>query len=124
MNKSTVGFRPRATWTHDLSQLERRFLAAMNELWFGRFESLRIERGALVLDPWPKTVRGVRFGSEDSAAHKGLRDEFELKPAVIEFFQYVRATAEGEILCLEVRRGLPVVMEIIYRPDISRGGHG
>lgn len=111
----------RATWTHDLSLSERRFVAAMNELGFGRFELLGIKRGELVLDPWPKTVRSVRLGSDGSLAHRGLRDEFELKPAVIEFFRYVRATAEGQILCLVVLRGLPVAMEIICRPDISRG---
>jgi hypothetical protein len=106
----------RPTWTNHLSQSERRFLAAMNELGFGRFELLRIEHGALVLDPWPKTVRGVRFGSESSPPRKGLEDEFELKPAVIEFFQCVRATAEGVILSLEVRRGIPASMETMHHP--------
>jgi hypothetical protein len=112
----------RPIWTHDLSPSERRFLRAMSELGFGRIELLRIERGELVLSPWPRTVRDVRFGSEGSPAHKGLGDEFELKPAVIEFFQYVRAIGEGEILCLEVRRGLPASMEIPYRPEIDRSG--
>jgi hypothetical protein len=88
----------------------------MNELGFGRFELLRIERGELVLSPWPKTVREVRFGAEGSPAHKGLGDEFELKPAIVEFFQYVRANAEGVILSLEVRRGLPFSMETVYQP--------
>jgi hypothetical protein len=109
----------RAMWTHDLSQSERRFLAAMNELAFGRFEFLRIEHGDLVLDPWPKTVRGVRFGVESAPPHKGLRDEFELKPAILEFFRYVRAVGKGEILCLTVAHGLPFLMETSYRPDGS-----
>jgi hypothetical protein len=114
----------RATWTHDLSPSERRFVLAMNELQFGRFELLRVERGELVLDPWPKTVRGVRFGSRGSPPQKGLQDEFELKRPVVKFLEYVRAIEEGQILCLEVRRGLPVAMETIYRPEISRGRHG
>jgi hypothetical protein len=104
-------------WTHDLSQSERRFLAAMNELGFGHFELIRIERNEVVLDPWPKTVRDVRFGSGGSHPQKGLQDEFELKPAVIEFFQYVRAVGVGEILSLVVVRGLPASMETVYRPD-------
>jgi hypothetical protein len=33
------------------------------ELGYGRFESLRIERGEFVLDPWPTSVRSVKFGA-------------------------------------------------------------
>jgi hypothetical protein len=99
-------------------------VAAMNELGYGRFESVRIEHGALVLDPWPKTVRSLTFGAESPPPHKGLQDKFELKPAVVKFFQYVQAIGEGEILCLQVRRGLPAAMEVIYQPDLSRGQHG
>ena len=124
MNKSTAKFQSRATWTHDLSASERRFVAAMNELGFGRFELLRIERGELVLDPWPKTVRIVRFGAENSPAHKALQDEFELKRPVVTFLEYVRAIEDGQILCLQVLRGLPVSMEVMHRPDMTRGRHG
>jgi hypothetical protein len=56
MNKSIVD-QSRATWTHDLSRSEPRFLAAINEVNFGRFECLRIQRGELVLDPWDGTKR-------------------------------------------------------------------
>jgi len=44
-NKSLVS-------THDLRPSERRFVAAMQELGYGRFESLRIQGGEFVLDPW------------------------------------------------------------------------
>jgi len=54
--------RPRST--RDLSPTERQFVLAMRELGFGHFEFLRIERGELVLDPWPTTVRSVKFGKE------------------------------------------------------------
>jgi hypothetical protein len=116
MDESTVN-QSRATWTHDLSQSERRFLAAMNEINFGRFELLSIRRGELVLDPWPKTVRAVRFGPQDPLVHKQFQNSFELRPPVIEFFDYVRGVDEGEILCLSVRWGLPFLMEIMYRPE-------
>ncbi len=51
--------------TSDLLPSERAFVVAMQQLAFGRFEFLRINNGELVLDPWPTTVRGVKFGSED-----------------------------------------------------------
>jgi hypothetical protein len=114
----------RPTSTQDLFQSERRFVAAMREIGFGRFEFLRIEHGELLLDPWPTTVRGVKFGSEDAVTHKSLPGEFELKGQVAEFFEYVRAVDAGEIRCLELRHGLPFSMEIEHRPNANGGGRG
>ena len=113
----------RLTSTQDLLQSERRFLAAMNDLGFGRFEFLRIERGELVLDPWPTSVRGVKFGSEEPAVHR-TSDEFELKRQVVEFFQYVRAVDVGEIRCLEVRHRMPFAMEVEHRHETNGGRRG
>jgi hypothetical protein len=45
----------------------------MSALGFGRFEYLRIERGELVLDPWPTVVRDVKFGSQDPGARESCR---------------------------------------------------
>ena len=81
--------------TCDLSASERRFLHEMHAVGFGRFESLRIERGELVLEPWPTTVRGIKFGSVDTAAHKPPPGDFELKTQVVEFFEYVRSVDAG-----------------------------
>lgn len=97
--------------TKDLLPPENRFIAAMQHLCFGRFEFLRIEKGELVLDPWPTTVQGVKFGSEGPATSPP-QGEFQLKRQVVEFFEYVRAVDAGEILCLEVRHGLPFSMEV------------
>jgi hypothetical protein len=110
--------------TRDLTVLERCFLAAMTEVGFGRFEFLRIEHGELVLDPWPRTIRGVKFGSADAATREILSDEFELKRQVGEFFEYVRAVDAGEIRCLELRHGIPFSMEIEHRPNSSGGRCG
>jgi hypothetical protein len=97
--------------TSELRSSERAFVAAMQRLRFGRFEFLRIDTGELVLDPWPTTVRGVKFGSED-ATSRMTSDEFQLKRQVIEFFEYVRAVDAGKIRYLEVRHGLPFSMEV------------
>ncbi len=102
----------RPTSTRDLRPSERAFTAAMSDLGFGRFEYLRIERGELVLNPWPAVVRDVKFGSQDPCALKARPAEFELKPQVAEFFEYVRSVDDGEIRTLEVKHGLPFSMEI------------
>jgi hypothetical protein len=101
--------------TRDLLPSERRFVPVMIELGFGRFEFMRIEGGELILDPWPTMVRGVKFGSSDSAVHKPLGDEFQLRSQVAEFFEYVRGVGAGEIRCLEVRHGLPFSMEVKHQ---------
>ena len=97
--------------THDLLPSERTFVVAMQQLGFGRFEFLRIERGELVLAPWPDSVRDVKFCA--NGARPGVTDgDFELKPQVAELFEYIRDVDAGEIRTLEVKSGLPFSMEI------------
>jgi hypothetical protein len=102
----------RPSSTGDLLPSERSFAAAMSSLGFGRFEYLRIERGQLVLDPWPTVVRDVKFGSHDPGAAKQPPAEFDLKPQVAELFEYIRDVDDGEIRTLVVKSGLPFSMEI------------
>ena len=98
--------------TRDLRASERTFVTAMTDLAFGRFEYLRIERGELVLDPWPSVVRGVKFGCQDPGTARTVPADFELKPQVAELFEYIRDVDAGEIRCLEIKSGLPFSMEI------------
>ena len=114
--------RPKST--RDLSTPERRLAEAMHDVGFGRFESMRIERGEVVLDPWPTTVRGVKFGSADTVTHQPPPVDFELKAQVAEFFDYVRSVDSGEIRCLEIRHGLPFSMEVKHGPSVSGGERG
>jgi hypothetical protein len=109
----------RPTSTRDLSPSERWLLSSMSHIGFGRFEYLQIERGQIVVDPWPTAVRDVKFGSKDPGAAKAITGEFELKPQVAELFEYIRAVDSGEIRTLEVKSGLPFSMEIEHR---ARGG--
>lgn len=98
--------------TRDLRPSERELVNAMTRLGFGRFEYLRIERGEIVLDPWPTVVRDVKFGSADPGAAKLHRADFELKAQVAQLFEYVRAVDDGEIRTLEIKHGLPFSMEV------------
>ena len=107
----------RPATTLELLPSERRFLDAMHHLGYGRFESVRIEGGKLVLDPWPSTIRYIKFGSFDPGCDKELNAEFRLKCQVAELFEYVRAIETGEIRLLEIRAGLPLTMHINQMPE-------
>ena len=102
----------RPSTTRDLRAGERTCVAAMTGMGFGRFEYLRIERGELILNPWPTAVRDVKFGCQDPSVERTLPADFDLKPQVAELFEYIREVDEGEIRCLEVKNGLPFSMEI------------
>jgi hypothetical protein len=102
--------------TCDLLPLELRFVGAMQELGHGRFECLRILRGELVLDPWPTTIRSVKFGSPNPNRPLQRPADFELKDPAAEFFAYVRTIDVGVIRVLEVRGGLPFAMEVAGHP--------
>ena len=98
--------------TCELRPNERRFLRAMQELGHGRFESLQIRQGELVLDPWPRTIRSVKFGNATPNRPLSGSADFELKDQATEFFAHVRTIAVGVIRVLEVRGGLPFAMEV------------
>ncbi len=95
----------------DLLPSEVAFVAAMQQLGFGRFEYLQIRGCELVLNPWPSAVRDVKFGSPVTTG-KPTAVTSKLRPQVAEFFAYVREVDAGEIREVEVRHGLPFSMEI------------
>jgi hypothetical protein len=92
----------------------------MQALGFGRFEFVRIERGEVVLDPWPTTIRDLKFGCPGVAQPTPKSDAFALKQQVAELLEYIRAVEAGEIRVLEVKHGLPFSMEI----ELPQGGGG
>jgi hypothetical protein len=75
--------------TTDLLPSEEAFLAAMQQLGFGRFECLQIRGGELVFNPEPVTVRDVKFGSPISIGKISSADG-ELGPQIAEIFAYVQ----------------------------------
>src|SRR5436190_9158525 len=97
--------------TQDLRPSERRFVAAMQGLGYGRFESLRIRDAELILDPWPTTVRSIKFGNASPNKQHSRCVEFELKRQTAQLFEFVRSADSGEIRILEIRGGLPFAME-------------
>jgi len=91
---------------------ERRFLRAMQGTWAWPIRVLRIHQGELGLDPWPTTIRSIKFGNATPNRPPSESVDFELKNQVAEFFAYVRAIDTGVIRVLEVRGGVPFAMEV------------
>jgi hypothetical protein len=67
--------------TLDLRPSERRFVVAMQQLGYGRFESLQIRCGEFILDPWPTTIRSIKFGNTTPHRSGDKSVEFALKGA-------------------------------------------
>ena len=107
----------RPTATCDLLPSERSFLDAMRRLGYGRYESLKIHNGELVLDPWPTAIRNVKFGAQYPDCENELSAEFKLKKQVAELFEYIRSVGTGEIRVLEIASCLPFSMRIEHRPE-------
>ena len=92
--------------TQELLASEATFLAAMQQLGFGRFEYLQIRGCELMLDPWPVTVRDIKFATPPNVGRPS-EPNFELRPQVAEFFAYVRdVDAEVSNVC-GVRARIP-----------------
>lgn len=106
--------------TADLKPIERQFLAAMHRMGFGRFERVPIRDGSLILSPWPATVQEVRFGS-DTQIFGMQSGDFDLKAQVVQLFTFVRSVEVGEIRTLQIRHGIPFLMELEDRPKPAGG---
>jgi hypothetical protein len=100
----------------DLRPSEVRLVTAMQQLGYGRFESLHIDHGEFILNPWPTTVRSVKFGNSTPNRPVAASEEFQLMKPVIELITYVRNVERGTIRSLEIRGGLPFFMEIADEP--------
>ena len=98
----------------NLLRTERLIADAMRRIRFGRFESIPILRGELVLDPWPTCIRDIKFGSDDCAP-MAAHEEFSLQRPVIELFEYVRSVDSGAIRTLVFRHGTPLTMQVDER---------
>lgn len=94
----------------DLSEAERALLREMQELQFGRFESLRVAEGKLGWSAGTKKVQQIKFGASRDIPSVG--SDFELKATQAEFFGLVRSLDQGVIRSLDIRYGLPSSIDV------------
>lgn len=95
-----------------LSPARRRLVELMQEVNFGRIESLRILDGDPTFDPPPRILRDVLFGKTNAPNAARGRDDFALKEQVIELFDVFDRERSVAVESLVVQNGLPVRMTV------------
>ncbi|MEN6451399.1 MAG: hypothetical protein ABFC96_12980 [Thermoguttaceae bacterium] len=90
-----------------LSPARRRLLELLQQVNFGRLESLVIADDEPVFDPSPRIVREIKFGSENGPRHEIGAADFNLKSQVIELLAFFDELHNGTIDVLEIKHGLP-----------------
>lgn len=112
---------------HELSQPPeltpegKRLISLVICIQFGRIESLHIAGGQPVLDPLPRIVREIKFGSEVSPGVPADRSNSVPKRQVQELLDLMRQVENGVIDVLEVRHGLPFRV-VLAAPSGLGGG--
>jgi hypothetical protein len=99
--------------TGDLTDSECLLLRIMMEHQFGRIENLPVQGGQPVLNRSVKVVRIARLGGESGGTTVPSTAEFELRQPVCDLFDELVRLRYGEIVRLEFRHGLPVLLETI-----------
>jgi hypothetical protein len=97
-----------------LSPARRRLLELLQQVNFGRLESLVIADDEPVFDPSPRIVREIKFGGENGPRHEIGAADFNLKSQVIELLAFFDELHNGVIDVLEIKHGLPfrIVTEV------------
>ena len=95
-----------------LSSAQRRLLELMQDLNFGRILHLHVRDGEPLLEPPPRVVCEIKLGGEYRVRRELEMADFALKARVVEFFDLLTTLGDGVIACLEVKHGLPFVIDI------------
>ena len=95
-----------------LTAEKKRFIELMQYVNFGRVIGLIITRGKPAFDPPPRLVREIKFGGENGPRPEMNSSDFTMKAQVIELFEHFNLLADGTVVTIEVKHGLPFRMSI------------
>jgi hypothetical protein len=90
----------------------QRLVEQMQRINFGRLEYLPVREGLPVRDKRTRIIRRVKLGGQNEPRPERQLGDFELKREVVELFSRLRQLGNGLILKLEVKYGLPFVMDV------------
>ena len=96
----------------DLAPERSHLIELMQRINFGRIERLVINDGQPVLDPSPRMVREIKFGSENGPRPEATTADFSLKAQVVELFRNFDELRNGVIEVLDIKYGLPFRMAV------------
>jgi hypothetical protein len=106
-----------------LSDAQRHLVDLLQRLNFGRIEGLHVRCGEPVFDPAPRVIQKLKMGGENAPRPEIALDDFLLKHQVIEMLQAIADLPDGFVLTIEVRHGLPHVIEAEERPSAGDSRH-
>ncbi len=95
-----------------LSPARRQLLELLQQINFGRLESLEVRDGQPVLSPRPLVAREHKFGGENGPRPELTSPDFALKQQVVELFEFFDEMQDGVIDVLEIKHGLPFRMVV------------
>jgi hypothetical protein len=89
----------------------------MRQINFGRIEDLLVCNGAPVFNPPPRVIRKLKVGGDNAPRSEYGFDDFLLKHQTEELLAVMEQMGDGEVLVIEVRHGLPFLIEVEHRPE-------
>lgn len=96
--------------TTDLTADERKLVAVMQEINFGRIRDLAVRNGQPVFDPPPLIQWDTKFDGDNGPRNESSLRDFALKKRVAKLIHKLRSMKDGTIVNLEIRQGVPFVM--------------
>lgn len=94
-----------------ISIARKQLIAAMEQIFFGRIESLPIRDGEPILNSGVRLIKQVKLGGNNSPKHQPDDTDFILKSTVVEFLERLDDLGTGLITVVQVRAGLPFLFE-------------
>lgn len=95
-----------------LTPARKRLIELMQEINYGRIESLEVRNGEPVFDPPPTVLRLFLFGKDNGPNVSRSNDGFALKKKVAELFEVFDRERSLSIQELMIDNGLPVRMTV------------
>lgn len=108
------------TSTHDLTATEHQLLRLMQQVGFGRLESLRVYGGQPDFGEL-RIIRDIKLGAGADGPPRPDGD-FVLKQEAREFFTVLRGLDAAVIRKIEIRHGLPVHLQVQESSEATGGG--
>jgi hypothetical protein len=102
-----------------LRPVQREFVSLLDSLRFGRIENLKVLAGEPILRPRPTVIRTVKFNEQVAEMDEVDRRDYTLKSELIKFLAYIEQLDCAVIRRIEVRHGLPILIEVEQSPEFD-----
>jgi hypothetical protein len=103
-----------------LSDAQSRLIQLLQQINFGRLELLQVRGGEPMFEPPPRIIRKLKLGADNAPRPEASLQDFWLKHQTVEMLQEIADLGDGEVLSIEIKNGLPFLIEIEH--SIGRAG--